>query len=69
MSLTCVLGGIVTFFMYKWTEKKDKVRVNKILVYIIMVLCAISVIGTIPSFILTVINFGWDEVFKIKWSC
>lgn len=62
-------GGAVTVAMYAYLKKKDEKVVNKLLVTIIVVLCAISVVGVFPSAIQTWMEFGWSYMIKIKFHC
>ena len=67
--ICAILGGVVTYGMYSFLKKRDEKLVNKLLVLVIFILCMISVIGVFPSTIQTVVEFGWDEMLKIKWHC
>ena len=64
-----ILGGIVTFGMYKYLKDKDPVKVNRLLVQIILVLCLVSILGVIPSTVLTYVDFGWERLSSINFHC
>ena len=50
--ITLVLGGIVTFFAYRWIQTKDPTKVSKVLISIMCVLALTSVIGVICNVIM-----------------
>lgn len=64
-----ILGGIATFLMYRVFQGRDGRKVNKLLVFIILILCLISVIGVFPSTIQIYLEFGWDRLLDIKFKC
>ncbi len=69
MGLCIVLGGIVTVALANYLQKKDPLKVAKIVVVIAVFLSLVSVVMVIPNVITLVIESGWSKIMKIRFSC
>ncbi len=65
-SICFILGGILTFFMYKLLQKSEKGP--KIILIIILALCVICIAGVAPSIYFTSKNYGWPFMLDIQKS-
>ena len=59
----------MTFGMYRYLRDKDPVKVNILLVKVILVLCIVSILGVIPTTVLTYVDFGWERLSEIGFHC
>lgn len=64
-----VLGGAVTLGINYFLRGKDQAKVSKLLVFIIFVLCVMSVVMVIPSGLTTYFSFGWEKMTQIRFHC
>jgi hypothetical protein len=55
-----LVGGLLTFLLYRFIVKDQRIIAG-----IIGILSIISVLGTIPSIILTKIYYGWNALTTI----
>ena len=63
------MGGIATLVLFNFLKKFDQIKVNKLLIIIILILCLMSIFLTIPTVLRILKVDGWEGMTKIEFDC
>jgi hypothetical protein len=63
------VGGIATLVLFNFLKKFDQIKVNKLLIIIILILCLMSIFLTIPTVLRILKVDGWEGMTKIEFDC
>lgn len=69
MVLCITLGGLVTVLLANYLQKKNPLKVGKIVTIIAVFLSMVSVVMVIPNVITLVMDSGWGKIMKMRFSC
>ena len=69
LGVCCVIGGMATIALHQLFKRYDQFVVNKILIAIILFLCVMSIVLTVPTVLRILDADGWEGLTKIAFHC